>query len=60
MAVPNVHDDIVENFRTNCVGFAAFTILVWDHIDTLATEVRAQSAPTLSNDRLSLCLRRDL
>ncbi|KAJ7729717.1 hypothetical protein B0H14DRAFT_3511716 [Mycena olivaceomarginata] len=39
MAVPNVHDDIVENFRTNCVGFAAFTILIWDHIDTLATEV---------------------
>ncbi|KAJ7815036.1 hypothetical protein B0H14DRAFT_2848863 [Mycena olivaceomarginata] len=32
MAVPNVRDDI-------CVGFAAFTILVWDHIDTLATEV---------------------
>ncbi|KAJ7681234.1 hypothetical protein B0H14DRAFT_3062449 [Mycena olivaceomarginata] len=32
MAVPNVHDDI-------CVGFAAFTILVWDHIDTHATEV---------------------
>ncbi|KAJ7366446.1 hypothetical protein DFH08DRAFT_834360 [Mycena albidolilacea] len=32
MAVPNVHDDI-------CVGFAAFTILIWDHIDTLATEV---------------------
>lgn len=26
-----------------CVGFAAFTILIWDHIDTFTTEVRACS-----------------
>ncbi|KAJ8080981.1 hypothetical protein PM082_017816 [Marasmius tenuissimus] len=26
-------------FATNCVGFAGFTILIWDHIDTFAMEV---------------------
>ncbi|KAL0565691.1 hypothetical protein V5O48_016331 [Marasmius crinis-equi] len=35
--------DPVEDFRlyfiTNCVGFAGFTVLIWDHIDTFATEV---------------------
>jgi len=34
-----VNDDITEAFRTNCVGFAAFTILIWDHLDTFTTEV---------------------
>jgi len=38
-SVPDVNDDIAENIRTNCVGFAAFTILIWDHIDTFTTEV---------------------
>ncbi|KAJ7302616.1 hypothetical protein DFH08DRAFT_826501 [Mycena albidolilacea] len=41
-AVPGVIEDLVENFRTNvpsfCVGFAGFTILIWDHIDTFTTE----------------------
>ncbi|KAJ8076110.1 hypothetical protein PM082_022095 [Marasmius tenuissimus] len=35
--------DPVEDFRlyfiTNCVGFGGFTVLIWDHIDTFATEV---------------------
>ncbi|KAJ7211037.1 hypothetical protein B0H12DRAFT_389110 [Mycena haematopus] len=35
----SVNDDIAENIRTNCVGFAAFTILIWDHVDTFASEV---------------------
>ncbi|KAK1227762.1 hypothetical protein PQX77_009233 [Marasmius sp. AFHP31] len=26
-------------FATNCVGFAGFTVLIWDHIDTFAMEV---------------------
>ncbi|KAJ6521355.1 hypothetical protein DFH09DRAFT_1331227 [Mycena vulgaris] len=38
-SLPNVNDDIAENLRTNCVGFAAFTILIWDHLDTFTTEV---------------------
>jgi len=37
--VPTVLEDLTENFRTNCVGFAGFTILIWDHIDTFTTEV---------------------
>ncbi|KAJ7306644.1 hypothetical protein DFH08DRAFT_975903 [Mycena albidolilacea] len=38
-AVPRVIEDLVENFRTDCVGFAGFTILIWDHLDTFTTEV---------------------
>ncbi|KAF7357493.1 hypothetical protein MSAN_01345500 [Mycena sanguinolenta] len=38
-SVPSVNDDVAETFRTNCVGFAAFSILIWDHVDTFATEV---------------------
>ncbi|KAJ7321021.1 hypothetical protein DFH08DRAFT_1085990 [Mycena albidolilacea] len=37
--IPNVIEDLTENFRTNCVGFAGFSMLIWDHIDTFATEV---------------------
>ncbi|KAJ7321071.1 hypothetical protein DFH08DRAFT_970357 [Mycena albidolilacea] len=37
--VPNVLEDLTENFRTNCVGFAGFSMLIWDHVDTFATEV---------------------
>ncbi|KAJ7790398.1 hypothetical protein B0H14DRAFT_2939923 [Mycena olivaceomarginata] len=37
--IPNVLEDLTENFRTNCVGFAGFSMLIWDHIDTFATEV---------------------
>ncbi|KAJ6466199.1 hypothetical protein C8R45DRAFT_1020853 [Mycena sanguinolenta] len=34
--VPSVNDDIVEKYY---VGFAAFSILIWDHVDTFTTEV---------------------
>ncbi|KAJ7465178.1 hypothetical protein FB451DRAFT_1402886 [Mycena latifolia] len=37
--VPNVIDDIAEDLRTNYVGFAGFTILIWDHLDTFPAEV---------------------
>ncbi|KAJ7457598.1 hypothetical protein B0H11DRAFT_2243357 [Mycena galericulata] len=39
MATPSVNSDITENFRTNYVGIAGFTILIWDHFDTFTTEV---------------------
>ncbi|KAF8208415.1 hypothetical protein K438DRAFT_1961028 [Mycena galopus ATCC 62051] len=39
MSIPTVPDDIAEDIRTNCVGFAAFTILIWDHLDTFPMEV---------------------
>ncbi|KAJ6584570.1 hypothetical protein B0H19DRAFT_1249533 [Mycena capillaripes] len=38
--VPNVNEDIAETLRTNYVGFAAFTILIWDHVDTFTAEVQ--------------------
>ncbi|KAK7048000.1 hypothetical protein R3P38DRAFT_2866841 [Favolaschia claudopus] len=43
-SIPSVNDDIAEkcgplNAFFPCVGFAAFTILIWDHIDTFTTEV---------------------
>ncbi|KAJ7246348.1 hypothetical protein C8J57DRAFT_1675012 [Mycena rebaudengoi] len=37
--VPVVYDDISDTIRTNFVGFASFTILVWDHILTFSDEV---------------------
>lgn len=37
--IQNPIEDITENFRTNCVGFAGFTVLIWDHIDTFTEEV---------------------
>ncbi|KAF8210837.1 hypothetical protein K438DRAFT_2011339 [Mycena galopus ATCC 62051] len=37
--VPSVFEDRTDNFRTNLVGFAGFTVLIWDHIDTFTTEV---------------------
>ncbi|KAJ7240542.1 hypothetical protein C8J57DRAFT_1562624 [Mycena rebaudengoi] len=39
MGASDVQTDIAETFRTNCVGFAAFSILIWDHLDTLTAEV---------------------
>ncbi|KAJ6602256.1 hypothetical protein B0H10DRAFT_665004 [Mycena sp. CBHHK59/15] len=36
---PDVYADIAETLRTNYVGFASFTILIWDHVDTFASEV---------------------
>ncbi|KAJ7698464.1 hypothetical protein B0H16DRAFT_1645079 [Mycena metata] len=38
--LPDVNDDIAETLRTNYVGFAAFSILIWDHVDTFTTEVK--------------------
>ncbi|KAJ7903809.1 hypothetical protein B0H14DRAFT_3421985 [Mycena olivaceomarginata] len=37
--VPPVLDDISDTIRTNFVGFASFTILVWDHVITFSDEV---------------------
>lgn len=37
--LPSVFEDRTDNFRTNLVGFAGFTVLIWDHIDTFTTEV---------------------
>ncbi|KAJ7896586.1 hypothetical protein B0H13DRAFT_2276069 [Mycena leptocephala] len=39
MANQAVIDDITETVRTNSVGIAGFTILIWDHLDTFPTEV---------------------
>ncbi|KAF9005466.1 hypothetical protein BDQ17DRAFT_1303846 [Cyathus striatus] len=36
---PSVIDDISQMYRTNYMGFASFTILIWDHIDTFTAEV---------------------
>jgi len=38
-SLPDVNTDVAENLRTNYVGFAAFTILIWDHLDTFTSEV---------------------
>ncbi|KAF9468655.1 hypothetical protein BDZ94DRAFT_1245925 [Collybia nuda] len=37
--IPTVIDDISQMMRTNYMGFASFTVLVWDHIDTFTAEV---------------------
>ncbi|PPR05415.1 hypothetical protein CVT24_008029 [Panaeolus cyanescens] len=36
---PSVLEDISQMYRTTYMGFASFTILIWDHIDTFETEV---------------------
>jgi len=36
---PEVLEDVSEMFRTNYMGFASFTILIWDHFDTFDREV---------------------
>ncbi|KXN89412.1 hypothetical protein AN958_05721 [Leucoagaricus sp. SymC.cos] len=36
---PSPYDDKLDTLRTNFVGFASLTALVWDHIDTFADEV---------------------
>ncbi|KAJ7070099.1 hypothetical protein C8F01DRAFT_1115259 [Mycena amicta] len=38
-ALPTVFEDVSETMRTNFVGFASFTILVWDHVITFSDEV---------------------
>ncbi|KAJ7465239.1 hypothetical protein FB451DRAFT_1402944 [Mycena latifolia] len=38
-SLPNPIDDISDTIRTNFVGFASFTILVWDHALTFSDEV---------------------
>ncbi|KAF9474587.1 hypothetical protein BDN70DRAFT_936524 [Pholiota conissans] len=37
--IPSVVPDIADTVRTNYVGFASFTVLIWDHIDTFTDEV---------------------
>ncbi|KAJ3560989.1 hypothetical protein NP233_g10478 [Leucocoprinus birnbaumii] len=37
--LPSAYQDKLEAFQTNCVAFASFTALVWDHIDTFVDEV---------------------
>ncbi|KAJ7719939.1 hypothetical protein B0H16DRAFT_1739116 [Mycena metata] len=37
--VPSIPSDISDTIRTNFVGFASFTILVWDHVITFSDEV---------------------
>ncbi|KAJ6466328.1 hypothetical protein C8R45DRAFT_1172842 [Mycena sanguinolenta] len=37
--VPPVLNDVADTMRTNFVGFASFTILVWDHVITFSDEV---------------------
>ncbi|TFK38997.1 hypothetical protein BDQ12DRAFT_650645 [Crucibulum laeve] len=37
--IPSTIPDIFETINTNYVGFASFTVLIWDHIDTFADEV---------------------
>ncbi|KAJ7457645.1 hypothetical protein B0H11DRAFT_2243400 [Mycena galericulata] len=37
--VPTVYNDVSDTIRTNFVGFASFTILVWDHVLTFSDEV---------------------
>jgi hypothetical protein len=38
-AIPTVIDDLTAMYRTNYMGFASFTMLIWDHIDTFEKEV---------------------
>ncbi|KAJ7202863.1 hypothetical protein GGX14DRAFT_699113 [Mycena pura] len=37
--VPTILADVSDTTRTNFVGFASFTILVWDHVITFSDEV---------------------
>jgi hypothetical protein len=37
--IPNPISDTSESLITNFVGFAGFTVLIWDHIDTFVDEV---------------------
>ncbi|KAG2010296.1 hypothetical protein CC2G_013133 [Coprinopsis cinerea AmutBmut pab1-1] len=37
--IPSIIEDVAQQLRTNYMGFASFTLLVWDHIDTFADEV---------------------
>ncbi|KAF9468654.1 hypothetical protein BDZ94DRAFT_1232213 [Collybia nuda] len=37
--IPAVVEDISQMMRTNYMGFASFTILLWDHIDTFSEEL---------------------
>ncbi|KAH6912858.1 hypothetical protein BKA70DRAFT_1422412 [Coprinopsis sp. MPI-PUGE-AT-0042] len=37
--IPSVLEDVSWQMGTNYMGFAAFTMLVWDHMDTFADEV---------------------
>ncbi|KAJ8474586.1 hypothetical protein ONZ45_g15901 [Pleurotus djamor] len=39
--------DAAESLRTDFVGFASFTILIWDHIITFGDEVRKRIYPAL-------------
>ncbi|KAJ7605519.1 hypothetical protein DFH06DRAFT_257524 [Mycena polygramma] len=39
MITVTTQEDVAETLRTNYVGFVAFTILIWDHIDTFPAEV---------------------
>ncbi|KAJ7602194.1 hypothetical protein DFH06DRAFT_1398668 [Mycena polygramma] len=38
-SIPTVFDDVSDTIRTNFVGFASFSILVWDHAITFDDEV---------------------
>ncbi|KAJ7602673.1 hypothetical protein FB45DRAFT_221892 [Roridomyces roridus] len=35
----STYEDRVESFRTNCVAFAGFSLLLWDHMLTFPAEV---------------------
>ncbi|KAJ3515784.1 hypothetical protein NLJ89_g1548 [Agrocybe chaxingu] len=37
--IPTIVDDWSQMYRTNYMGFASFTVLIWDHIDTFVAEV---------------------
>lgn len=37
--IPDPISDASESLITNFVGFASFTVLIWDHVDTFADEV---------------------
>ncbi|TFK24399.1 hypothetical protein FA15DRAFT_669631 [Coprinopsis marcescibilis] len=37
--IPTIIEDISWQLNTNYMGFASFTMLVWDHVDTFADEV---------------------
>ncbi|KAJ6511926.1 hypothetical protein C8R47DRAFT_1291422 [Mycena vitilis] len=38
-SIPTVFDDVSDTIRTNFVGFASFSLLVWDHAITFDDEV---------------------
>ncbi|KAF7768521.1 hypothetical protein Agabi119p4_7764 [Agaricus bisporus var. burnettii] len=37
--IPPVEEDVSAQLTTIYMGFVAFTILIWDHIDTFTAEV---------------------